>query len=50
MLALLAARPRLADVVVSVAGDYVPLAELRRPSVWLGALRRGRSAATGEAA
>jgi 2-polyprenyl-6-methoxyphenol hydroxylase-like FAD-dependent oxidoreductase len=37
-LRLLAARPSLADVLVSVTGDYVPLRELARPTLWLGAL------------
>ena len=37
-LALLEARPRLADLLVGVTGDYVPLRELARPSVWLDAL------------
>jgi flavin-dependent dehydrogenase len=32
--ALLAARPRLADVLVSLAGDYVPPSELLRPRAW----------------
>jgi len=36
---VLAARPGLADVLVSVTGDYVPLGELVRPSVWARALR-----------
>lgn len=44
-LALLEARPRLVDTLVSVAGDYVPPRELARPSVWLGALVRGESVA-----
>lgn len=35
---LLERRPRVADVIVSTAGDYVPLRELARPSVWLRAL------------
>jgi flavin-dependent dehydrogenase len=39
VLALLAARPRLADLLVAVAGDYVPGLELLRPSVWWHALR-----------
>lgn len=38
-LALLAARPRLADLLVAVTGDYVPGRELLRPSVWWRALR-----------
>jgi len=37
-LRLLGARPALADVLVSVTGDYVPLRELARPSLWLRAL------------
>ena len=36
---LLAARPGLADLVVSVTGDYVPYRELLRPSVWRRAVR-----------
>jgi len=36
--ALLEARPRLADLLVSLVGDYVPLRELWRPSVWRAAL------------
>lgn len=36
--ALLEARPRLADLIVSVTGDYVPMRELLRPSVWKTAL------------
>jgi flavin-dependent dehydrogenase len=38
-LALLEARPDLVDVLVSVAGDYVPLRELLSPRVWWRALR-----------
>jgi flavin-dependent dehydrogenase len=38
-LALLGRRPRLADLVVSLTGDYVPLGEIARPRVWLDALR-----------
>lgn len=38
-LGLLAARPRLADLMVSVTGDYVPGRELLRPQVWWRALR-----------
>lgn len=34
----IAARPGLADVLVSFAGDYVPPRELLRPSVWRRAL------------
>ncbi|MEZ5962946.1 MAG: NAD(P)/FAD-dependent oxidoreductase [Planctomycetota bacterium] len=41
VLALLSARPRLADLLVSVTGDYVPGRELLRPGVWWRALRRG---------
>lgn len=37
---LLEARPRLTDVLVSLTGDYVPLRELTRPSLWLSALAR----------
>jgi hypothetical protein len=43
-LAMLAARPQLADLLVSVTGDYVPGRELLRPSVWRAALRRDLSA------
>lgn len=42
---LLAARPRLADTLVSVTGDYVPLRELARPSVWWHALGSPRGVA-----
>lgn len=38
-LGLLAARPRLADLIVAVTGDYVPGRELLRPQVWWRALR-----------
>lgn len=38
--ALLEARPRLADLLVSLTGDYVPPRELLRPSVWAAALAR----------
>jgi flavin-dependent dehydrogenase len=34
----LAARPGVADLLVSMTGDYVPLRELARPSVWWTAL------------
>jgi geranylgeranyl reductase family protein len=44
--ALLASRPNLADVLVSVTGDYVPLRELARPSVVRAALSRRAGAAT----
>jgi 2-polyprenyl-6-methoxyphenol hydroxylase-like FAD-dependent oxidoreductase len=37
-LGLLESRPDLVDVLVSVAGDYVPLRELLRPTVWRRAL------------
>jgi flavin-dependent dehydrogenase len=40
VLALLAARPRLTDLLVAVTGDYVGARELLRPSVWWRALRR----------
>jgi flavin-dependent dehydrogenase len=33
----IAARPGMADLLVSVTGDYVPLRELARPSVWWSA-------------
>ena len=36
---LLEARPELADVLVSVTGDYVPMRELARPRLWWSALR-----------
>jgi flavin-dependent dehydrogenase len=42
-LALLAARPALCDLLVSLAGDYVPLAELARPKTWVRALARPTS-------
>lgn len=42
---LLAARPRLVDTLVSVTGDYVPLRELARPSVWWNALGTPRGVA-----
>ncbi len=42
---LLSARPRLVDTLVSVTGDYVPLRELARPSVWWSALGGPRGAA-----
>jgi len=42
---VLAARPRLVDTLVSVTGDYVPLRELARPSVWWRALGRSEGAA-----
>jgi flavin-dependent dehydrogenase len=35
---LMSARPALADLLVSVTGDYVPLRELRSPRVWARAL------------
>ncbi len=38
-LSLLAARPRLADLLVAITGDYVPGRELLRPAVWWRALR-----------
>ena len=38
--ALVQARPGLADLAVSMAGDYAAPRELARPSVWLRALRR----------
>lgn len=33
-------RPGIADVLVSLSGDYVPQRELLRPSVWRSAFRR----------
>ena len=42
-LTLLERRAGLCDLLVSVAGDYVPLRELLRPRVWLGAWRRQRA-------
>jgi flavin-dependent dehydrogenase len=42
VLACLERRPRLADLLVSLAGDYVPLRELARPSVWAHALAAAR--------
>jgi len=42
---VLAARPRLVDTLVSVTGDYVPLRELARPSVWWNALGAPRGVA-----
>ena len=41
----LSARPGLADVLVSFAGDYVPPRELLRPSVWRRALTATASGA-----
>jgi flavin-dependent dehydrogenase len=38
-LALLERRPGLADLVVAMTGDYVPLRELVRPAVWRRAWR-----------
>jgi hypothetical protein len=34
------ARPGLFDLMVSVSGDYVPVRELARPSVWWNASAR----------
>jgi flavin-dependent dehydrogenase len=42
LMSMLSARPGLADVLVSLTGDYVPLRELARPSVWWSALARSR--------
>lgn len=39
---LLGARPELADVLVSITGDYAPVRELLRPSLWWRALRKPR--------
>jgi flavin-dependent dehydrogenase len=39
ILSALSARPGLADLLVSVTGDYVPLRELASPSVWWSASR-----------
>jgi flavin-dependent dehydrogenase len=44
--ALLEARPRLADLLVSLVGDYVPMGELWRPSVWAAALAAPVSSAS----
>ncbi|MCK6446538.1 MAG: FAD-dependent monooxygenase [Planctomycetes bacterium] len=44
ILAAIAARPGLADLAVAVAGDYVPLSELLRPTVWGRALTRRKTA------
>jgi flavin-dependent dehydrogenase len=41
---LMAARPALADLLVSVTGDYVPLRELRSPRIWWRALERSGAA------
>jgi flavin-dependent dehydrogenase len=41
----LAQRPRLVDTLVSLTGDYVPLRELARPSVWWRALGTREDAA-----
>ncbi len=35
LLQLLESRPHLADILVTITGDYAPLSELARPSVWL---------------
>jgi flavin-dependent dehydrogenase len=43
VLALLSRRPRLADLLVAVTGDYVPGRELLRPSVWWRALGRAEA-------
>ncbi|HLU37796.1 MAG TPA: FAD-dependent monooxygenase [Planctomycetota bacterium] len=40
VMGLLQARPRLADLLVSLTGDYAPMRELLRPRVWWHALRR----------
>jgi hypothetical protein len=40
-MSLLEAHPQLADVLVSVTGDYVPLRELLGPSTWRNAPARG---------
>ena len=40
VLALLATRPSLADLLVAVTGDYIAPHELLRPTVWWAALRR----------
>jgi flavin-dependent dehydrogenase len=34
LLQLLQSHPRLADILVTITGDYAPLRELARPSVW----------------
>lgn len=39
-LSLCAARPALGDLLVSMTGDYAPLAELARPGVWARTLAR----------
>ena len=41
----LAQRPRMVDTLVSLTGDYVPLRELARPSVWWRALGTREDAA-----
>jgi len=40
----LEARPDMMDVLVALTGDYVPMRELARPSLWLRALRGPRHA------
>jgi flavin-dependent dehydrogenase len=40
VMALLAARPHLTELLVAITGDYVPGRELLRPSVWYRALTR----------
>ncbi|MCE9595416.1 MAG: NAD(P)/FAD-dependent oxidoreductase [Planctomycetes bacterium] len=42
-LAVLDARPGLADLAVAVAGDQLPLSDLLRPGVWRRAFARRRS-------
>ncbi len=44
VLASMQARPSIADLLVSVSGDYVPLSALARPAVWRAALRRDAEA------
>lgn len=46
VLALLAARPRITDLLMGMTGTSVPPRELLRPSVWLEVLRRPDVAAS----
>ena len=48
VLAWLEARPDMMDVLVALTGDYVPMRELARPSLWMRAVRgRGHAAQLG---
>lgn len=46
VLGLLEDRPKLADLLVAITGDYVPVGCLLKPSVWRHALARSSWAAT----